>query len=415
MPRIDHAALAATLSLGALSLPALAQSYRLVELPTLGSNSVARDINDAGVIVGSSRRLGSALDRPVVWENGQIADLDAQNWYGTGSAATIDNAGRIAVSVNQPLNCVPAGVMLIVSRGTGQSVWFPEAASATPSVIGSDDSVFGFLGNASTLQTTAAAWNGAWQSCNAPLGTLSSEIAAGNSFGKLVGWRLGSGPSAQYASASMARAVVTDGAQTIELAPAPGRTMSAAAGINSTGVIVGSGFSTNAVCVPQVRLNGLPVVWTKSDQPTTLPMPGRNTMGSALDINDRGEVIGQVFGDSSQGGPVVWRGGQAFTLLSRAQAGHRFVRLDSINAINASGQIVGSGTVRTPEGIIRFSAFVATPCYADFDGAGGVTTSDLFGFLNAFFTSDRRADIVGAPVVNNEDLFGFLNAWFSGC
>lgn len=415
MIRVDHAAKAAALFTCALALPTLAQTYRLTELPTLGSRSVAHDINDAGVIVGTSRGLSSALDRPVIWQNGLIADLDPNHWYGTGAATAIDNDGRIAVGVDQPLSCVPTGVMLIRSTVTSDAIWFPEATAAMPSVITGDESVFGFMGNATTFQMRAAGWTSAWQGCSTPLGTVNSEISGANASGKLVGWRLGDGSfSLMYPVNTLARAVVIDGGQITELPPANWRSMSMANDITDSGIVVGSVFTQNVACVPQVRLNALPIKWVNMDA-NVLPMPGNSTMGAALGINERGEIFGQVTGDSSQAGPVVWRGNQVFKLLARAQPGHNFVRLETVNAINNAGQIVGSGVVRTPEGTIRFSAFVATPCYANFDGLGGVTTSDLFGYLNAFFTGDARADVGGAAGLTNEDLFGFLNAWFGGC
>lgn len=417
MPRRSPAALAATLFVCALPALAHAQSYRIVELPTLGASSIARDINDAGIIVGSSRRVGSALDRPVKWENGQISDLDPQNWFGTGTANAIDNQGRIALGVAAPLSCFPAGAMLLNPDEPWNPLSFPAAdgTQAMPCVIAGESDLLGCVKTTNTGATTAARWNTPWSTSTALLGAATASEAAGmNTSGAIVGWRIGSAPSALYPSAASDRAFIKIGSQIADLPTTGNRALSAAAAITDTGLVVGSVFGNRALCVPQIKLNALPTKWVNTT-PTLLPMPGSNTMGAALDANARGEIIGQVSGDFAQSGPVVWRGSTPLVLRTHLLPGHEFIRLDTVYAINSSGQIVGSGTVRTAGNVIRSSAFVATPCYADFNANGAVTTADIFDYLSAFFASDARADIGGAPGITTSDVFDFIAAWFTGC
>lgn len=417
MPRRSPAALAATLSFCALTASANAQSYRIVELPTLGANSVARDINDAGIIVGSSRRIGSALDRPVKWENNQISDLDPQNWFGTGSATAIDNQGRIALGVATPLSCFPAGAMLLNPAEPWNPLSFPAAdgTQAMPCVIAGESDLLGCVKTTNTGNTTAARWNTPWSTSTALLGTITASEAAGmNASGVIVGWRIGSAPSALYPSAASDRAFIKIGSQITDLPTTGSRLLSAASAITDSGLIVGSVFSNRALCVPQIKLNALPTKWV-NNTPALLPMPGSNNMGAALDANARGEIIGQLSGDPFQSGPVVWRGSTPIVLRTHLLPGHEFLRLDTVSAINASGQIVGSGIVRTASNVVRNSAFVATPCYADFNANSAITTADIFDYLSAFFAGDARADIGGAPGATTSDLFDFVSAWFTGC
>ncbi len=417
MNRRSPAALAATLSVCALPALAHAQSYRIVELPTLGASSVARDINDAGVIVGSSRRIGSNLDRPVKWENNQISDLDPQNWFGTGTANAIDNQGRIALGVATPLSCFPAGAMLLIPDQPFNPLSFPAAdgTQAMPCVIANESELLGCVKTLNTGNTTAARWDTPWGTSTALLGTTTASEAAGmNASGAIVGWRIGSAPSALYPSASSDRAFIKIGSQITDLPSTGNRTLSAAAAITDTGLIVGSVFGNRALCVPQIKLNALPTQWV-NNTPALLPMPGSNTMGAAIDANARGEIIGQLSGDATQSGPVVWRGSTPIVLRTHLLPGHQFIRLDTVYAINASGQIVGSGTIRTASNAIRSSAFVATPCYADFNANGVVNTTDIFDYLSAFFASDARADISGTPGITTDDVFAFVAAWFTSC
>ncbi len=417
MPRRSPAALAATLSFCALAASAHAQSYRIVELPTLGASSVARDINDAGIIVGSSRRIGSALDRPVKWEGGQISDLDPQNWFGTGSATAIDNQGRIALGVATPLSCFPAGAMLLNPDEPWNPLSFPAAdgTQAMPCVIAGESDLLGCVKTTTTGALTAARWNTPWSTSTALLGTTTASEAAGmNASGAIVGWRIGSAPSSLYPSAASDRAFIKIGSQITDLPTTGNRLLSAASAITDSGLIVGSVFSNRALCVPQIKLNALPTKWV-NNTPALLPMPGSNTMGAALDANARGEIIGQLSGDPFQSGPVVWRGSTPIVLRTHLLPGHQFVRLDTISAINASGQIVGSGIILAPNNVVRNSAFVATPCYADFNANGAITTTDIFDYLNAFFAGDARADIGGTPGTTTSDIFDFVTAWFTGC
>lgn len=417
MTRRSPAALAAMLSFCALAASAHAQSYRIVELPTLGSNSVARDINDAGVIVGSSRRIGSAQDRPVKWEGGQISDLDPQNWFGTGTANAIDNQGRIALGVGTPLSCFPAGAMLMIPDQPWNPLSFPAAdgTQAMPCVISGESELLGCVRTNISGATTAARWDTPWGNSTALLGTTTASEAAGmNSSGAIVGWRIGSAPSALYPSAASDRAFIKIGSQITDLPTTGSRTLSAAAAITDTGLIVGSVFSNRALCVPQIKLNALPTKWV-NNTPALLPMPGLNNMGAALDANARGEIIGQLSGDPMQSGPVVWRGNTPIVLRTHLLPGHEFLRLDTVYAINSSGQIVGSGIVRTAANVVRNSAFVATPCYADFNANNAITTTDIFDYLSAFFAGDARADISGTPGVTTDDVFAFVSAWFTGC
>lgn len=69
----------------------------LVDLGTLGGRSLSdgADINDNGVVVGSSYDLGGGSRRAFKWQDGRMTELGALNGLVYSSAEGINNSGRI--------------------------------------------------------------------------------------------------------------------------------------------------------------------------------------------------------------------------------------------------------------------------------------------------------------------------------
>ena len=147
-------------------------------------------------------------------------------------------------------------------------------------------------------------------------------------------------------------------------------------GVNSSGQVVGSGFTSTNSQVPYRWSAGTTTplqslanctratLWSNGNVITLEPPPGyRNSY--AFDINDAGQIVGEAAVRGTDGSvrvPVLWSGGTA-TVLS--QNDRMFA-----TGINPSGQIVG---VRDNKGFLW---------------QGGVTF-DLAGLLEASSVADR--------------------------
>ncbi|MGE5095969.1 MAG: hypothetical protein ACM3SO_12565 [Betaproteobacteria bacterium] len=102
------------------------------------------------------------------------------------------------------------------------------------------------------------------------------------------------------------------------------------------------------------KFTSTPVLWNNdaAHTATALPLPGTENFGSAVAINNLGQIIG-ISGVATIGSPfsvtgihtVVWRDGGVFDLTSLLDpvSGAGWV-ITSAASINNLGQIVGQGT-----------------------------------------------------------------------
>jgi uncharacterized membrane protein len=105
-------------------------------------------------------------------------------------------------------------------------------------------------------------------------------------------------------------------------------TQSVAYGINNDGVIVGYGYSNDALYQPQIWDGGV------SER---LPLPEGYTQGTAWGINDAGQIIGTVWDDTNSGDTsVVWQGGDVIVLDMLPD-----FSFSQVDTISADGTIVG--------------------------------------------------------------------------
>jgi len=78
------------------SSPAVAQTYLITELGTFGGeDSKAYGINDTGQVVGMAEN-SVALQRPALWQDGLLFDIDVVSGDDIGEAVAINDAGQIA-------------------------------------------------------------------------------------------------------------------------------------------------------------------------------------------------------------------------------------------------------------------------------------------------------------------------------
>lgn len=112
----------------------------------------------------------------------------------------------------------------------------------------------------------------------------------------------------------------------------PARTFGVANGVNSAGVVVGTGATTAFGSSP------LPLIW-ENGVVSQLPMPGGQTLGRANDINNSNVAVGSVGSGSTEFG-VIYSGGNATVI---AQTGPGGTVLRTAYGINDAGLITGFG------------------------------------------------------------------------
>ena len=174
------------------------------------------------------------------------------------------------------------------------------------------------------------------------LGTLPggafSEAYALNDQGQVVG-RSGT------ASGSIHAFLWEDGTM-VDLGALPGGNYSEAYGINKFGQVVGMSFTGGPGCAPGSSSScSHAFLWDRGTM-TDLGVIG-GPISSALDINDRGEIVGLSTTDSGEYHAVLWRDGILIDLGTLP--GDNFAQA---NAINNRSQIVGwsSGVTTTTRG-----------------------------------------------------------------
>jgi probable HAF family extracellular repeat protein len=142
-------------------------------------------------------------------------------------------------------------------------------------------------------------------------------------------------------------AVWKEGATT--LLPTLGGNNAAAININRHGQVIGFAETSTAdsTCGAPQQLQFQAVMWTKKGEPVTLPpLPG-DTVGFALGINDRGQVVGASGTCSNTPlfpfpiGPhaVLWQNGSPFDLTGLGGT------LNTAAAVNNRGEVVGGSSV----------------------------------------------------------------------
>ena len=295
-----------------------------IDLGTLGgTRTTPIAINDLGEVVGLSSIAGDLVQRPFLWINGSMQELDLLPGHTSGHARAINNRQQV-VGMS-----IPPGIFgffdsraVLWENGSVIDLNTPATAGAgvvLAAALGINDAgqIVGY-GFKPGLVQFAFLWDRGVVTELETLGGGNAAAASINSFGQIAGLAATSG--------GVSHAVTWTNGVIKDLGGGGGGSagFNVANALNDFGEAAGSWVTAGGV---------IPMFWDAAGTPVPLPMIG--TDGSAFDINN----IRQIAGTSS-GAAVVWQEGAALDLdnLASVPAGGS---LAAATAINNVGQVVG--------------------------------------------------------------------------
>ncbi len=359
-----------TLAVGTISTGALGQSVERLE--TLGgTGSIARDINDAGQIVGESTTVGNAVSRATIWNSGVASDLGGLGPTDNSVAWAINNNGD-AVGWNED-----SGGLRTSTRFSGGNVLDIGAAmGATGPNVAWDINDAGMIAGQAPL-SPGFAKGYIWDEVNGGRveGTVPGYMGGANLGINNAGILVGHGFF--FGDPDIAMLATPDGRggyDEFEIGPGGSAfQFSIATAISDTNIVVGHANDGAG--------DWQAVIFQQNPSDPVLPL-GRLaglSVSEANDVNDDGMVVG--FGWDGQGigldpRAFAWVDGTMFDLNTLLDANSPFDVLLQATGVNNNGDIVGFG--RTHDGAIAgfyIEGFVPSPSGLAILGLGGVWAS----------------------------------------
>jgi len=356
---------------------------------------VVRDINDAGIMVGSApgaAQLGGAaawLDGPA---NPPVnLDPDVEQ----SAAVALNEQGAVAGSLHEAV-----AALFLITPGGPVSMKLPTLGGCCGGANDiNEDGVL--VGSGFTSDGTTPIHAAKWvDGVITDLGVLAdggtSEAHGINDLGAIVG----EGSDATGRS----RVLIFDDAG-ITILPDLGGQINMALAVNNDMTIVGRVGKASS-------FDPVPALWI-DQQLTVLPLPDGAT-GEAFDINEAGAIVGRI-GTTVRGGlgsrATLWRNGQRHDLNELVVNMPADWVLRRAAAINNNGQIVGSAL---NESTFQQPDYVLTPwTIGDLDFNHRVDVFDLLALLNAWGTCADQCieDFNDDGAVNVFDLLMLLENW----
>lgn len=317
--------------------------YQVVEVPTLpgGAVNFANDINNAGQVVGNSRKDGAGSSLfPYVWTIGsssptEIGILPGVPTFGRGFAVN-DSGVVVGESGNGPSKAFRWESGTLSDVGT-----LPGGTGGVANDINNQGRIVGAASNGQSVRAFYSDGDGVLVDLGTPLGTSNSPGRANaiNDVGTIAGSARNASNTATEATLWTFDAAGNPVATTVG-SPRAGA-FSEFSGINDLGLAVGH-YSNAEGRTRAFAFDGLVAtdLGLLTDEPTFVH-------ARANDVNNAGDIVGYVAqfdtAPSFGGAAVLWRNDQIFDLngLIAPDSGWRLL---SAQGINDRGQIVGFGT-----------------------------------------------------------------------
>lgn len=384
-----HQTVAALVCAAALAGAASGQSYAITDLGKIAGPAQAYALNASGQAAGAA--LGPIEDgspfRGFFWD-GTFHVIDPLVGEHQSHALALDDFGAVYGTAYTVGRFRAAAFV----SDLGPPVYLGEFAARGVNDLGVVVGTMPTADAAGWRGTAACVFADGQLTQLAGLGGLSGGAMAASESGDIVGWA--SLPGDMLTHAALWRAGAVRDLGTL------GGDRSQALAVNNAGMV--AGVADTAAGDPHAfvfELDSGGHVVVRHD----LGVLGERS-SCAFGLNDAGEAVG-----TSDDRAFLWDGAGLIDLNTRIDPASGW-HLQAATAINGSGQIVGWGRVLGVP-----SAFMLTPCVADFNGDGTVDTRDMIAFLNAWVAGEDSADIDGNGVIDTRDVIAFLNLWTSGC
>jgi probable HAF family extracellular repeat protein len=316
--------------------------YTIQAVPTLpgGTQNFALDVNDAGQVVGNSRKNGGTTLHPYLWTSGdsipvEIGILPGVPTFGRGFAVN-DSGVVVGESGNGPSKPFRYENGTLTDLGS-----LPGGAGGVANDINTKGRAVGAASNGQSVRAFFTDGGGSLSDLGTPLGTNNSVARAYaiNEAGTIAGGARNATDTASEPTLWKFDAVGKPVATTVA-SPLPGA-FGEFLGLNDTGLAVGrytnASNRTRAFAYDGNTSFDLGLL---VDEPTFVH-------ARAIDVNDAGLIVGYAArfetAPSFGGAAVLWKNGFIYDLNDLIDPTSGW-RLYSAEGINERGQIVGFGS-----------------------------------------------------------------------
>jgi len=377
-------------------------SFQYTGLGTLGGpGSAAFGMNDNGQVVGWSNVSGAGVcndhlcRNAFVWDGAVMTDLGLIFGDEESVARAINNAGRI-VGTSERDVIAGSGTFHGVKWDSGVLAALPDLGQGQSFALDVNESgqIVGHTQNPATNRDTVVVWDGI---ALADIGASEPhQYSRGHGIsdgGIVVGmaWNLFSPNDA----------ILYDGIGWNQIGGFGQFQNAEAFDVND------AGFAAGHMAFPSGSWHAC--IWTGGAAIDAGTLPGLDT-GELFSVNDDGHAVGRSYADPGSSRAIYWDGAALHDLNDLLPVSFTGVLIEAM-AINANGDIAGTAFVNGE--LEAFILTVAAPCPEDLDGNSAVGFSDVLAIIGAWGPCAGACpeDLSGNGVVDFADILAVIGAW----